>query len=78
MCSSNAISLAKTHICVLIKHPHNHQLQVRVSAQPVGVIAQLVEHCTGMAEVWVRVPPEGGVSVESLAFVHFFVQECNF
>lgn len=29
--------------------PHNEQL-------PVGLIAQLAEHCTGIAGVWVRIP----------------------
>ena len=33
----------------LIINPHNYQL-------PVGPIAQLVEHCTGIAEVQVQIP----------------------
>ena len=33
----------------LIINPHNNQL-------PVGLIAQMVEHCTGIAEVSVSVP----------------------
>ena len=49
---SNEISLIETHtstIYGLIIDPHNNQL-------PVGLIAQLVEHCTGIAEVRVLVP----------------------
>ena len=49
--SSNEISLIKTHVSSiygLIRDPHNDQL-------PVGVTAQLVEHCTGIAEVRARV-----------------------
>ena len=49
ICSSNEILWIKTHIYGLIIDPHNHQLLV-------GVIAQLMEHCAGIAEVWVRVP----------------------
>ena len=37
------------HIYELIIDPHNDLL-------PVGLIAQLVEHCTGIAEVRVQVP----------------------
>ena len=37
------------HIFGLIVDPHNDLL-------PVGVVAQLVEHCTAIAEVRVRIP----------------------
>ena len=39
----------------LIIDPHNHNL-------PFGLIGQLVEHCTGVAEVRVRVPISAGLS----------------
>lgn len=34
---------------VLSSNPHNDQLSV-------GLIAQLMKHCTGIAEDWVRIP----------------------
>ena len=49
---SHGISLIRSYISTLYElmiDPHNDQL-------PVGVVAQLVEHCSGIAEVWVRVP----------------------
>ena len=54
ICSSNEISLIKMHnilstIYGLMIDPNDDQL-------PVGLIAQQVEHCTGIAEARVRVP----------------------
>ena len=41
---------------------HNDQL-------PVGLIAQLVEHCTGITEVWVQIPIQAfPVTAESREF----------
>ena len=37
------------HIYGLTRNPHNYQL-------PVSLVAQLAEHCTGIAEVRVRIP----------------------
>ena len=39
------IHIYSQHVRGLIIDPHNNQLQV-------DMIAQLVEHCTGIAEVW--------------------------
>jgi len=43
------IIIIYVHIYRLIIDPHNHLL-------PVGLIAQLVEHCTGILEVGVGIP----------------------
>ena len=53
--SSNKISLIWSHISTiygLIIYPHNDQLLV-------GVIAQLADHCTGIAEVRVQILVKG-------------------
>ena len=46
--SSKEISLIKTHIYGLIIDPQSDQL-------PVGLKAQLLEHCADIAAVWFRV-----------------------
>ena len=48
------------HIYGLIIDPHNDLL-------PVGLIAQLVEHCTGIAEVRVWIPVQAWIFQAFLA-----------
>ena len=45
----NSFIIIYVPIYRLIIDPHNHLL-------PVGLIVQLVEHCTGILEVKVRIP----------------------
>ena len=48
------------HIYGLVIDPYNDLL-------PAGLIAQLVEHCTGTAEVWVRIPVQASIFQAFLA-----------